>query len=107
LYTLQELGFSLAVPELLQYIDQPEHSQSLFIGLREFQEHLGGRLTIMLLCGIGQGMEVYEVALKHYRAAVIILLFITQYELTSEDTSTIVTRSTNEESKGTRKMIVT
>lgn len=29
-------------------------------GLEEFREHLGGRLTIMLLAGIGQGVEVHE-----------------------------------------------
>jgi len=30
-------------------------------GLREFQEHLGGRLTIMLLRDIGTGEEVHEI----------------------------------------------
>ena len=29
-------------------------------GLEEFREHLGGRLTITLLKGIGKGFEVYE-----------------------------------------------
>ncbi len=29
-------------------------------GLREFQEHLGGELTITLLAGIGRGIEVHE-----------------------------------------------
>ena len=29
-------------------------------GLNEFREHLGGELTIMLLHGIGQGVEVHE-----------------------------------------------
>jgi 3-dehydroquinate synthase len=29
------------------------------VGLREFREHLGGRLTIMLLTDIGQGVEVH------------------------------------------------
>lgn len=33
---------------------------SLLDGLREFQEHLGGRLTIMLLWDIGQGLEVHD-----------------------------------------------
>jgi 3-dehydroquinate synthase len=30
-------------------------------GLREFQEHLGGELTITLLAGIGRGVEVHEI----------------------------------------------
>ncbi|MDD2902531.1 MAG: 3-dehydroquinate synthase [Syntrophales bacterium] len=30
-------------------------------GLREFREHLGGPLTIMLLSGIGQPLEVHEI----------------------------------------------
>ena len=30
-------------------------------GLREFQEHLGGELTITLLAGIGVGVEVHEI----------------------------------------------
>ena len=31
-----------------------------FAGLNEFREHLGGRLTIMLLEGVGRGKEVHE-----------------------------------------------
>jgi len=34
--------------------------QALLDGLQEFSEHLGGRLTIMLLNAIGQGYEVHE-----------------------------------------------
>ena len=33
----------------------------LFEGLQEFREHLGGELTIMLLKGIGQGVEVNSI----------------------------------------------
>jgi 3-dehydroquinate synthase len=29
-------------------------------GLAEFQEHLGGELTVTLLAGIGRGVEVHE-----------------------------------------------
>jgi 3-dehydroquinate synthase len=32
----------------------------LLLGLKEFQEHLGGQLTIMLLKKIGVGLEVHE-----------------------------------------------
>lgn len=34
----------------------------LLAGLEEFREHLGGRLTIMLLEAIGKGVEVHELA---------------------------------------------
>jgi 3-dehydroquinate synthase len=32
----------------------------LIKGLKEFQEHLGGVLTIMLLAQLGEGIEVHE-----------------------------------------------
>lgn len=53
---LQTLGFDLFVPELTH----KEQSGQLTIvrGLNEFREHLGGKLTIMLLTGIGAGVEV-------------------------------------------------
>ena len=53
LATLAELGFTLYMPEL----DDP----SLFEGLTQFREHLGGVLTITLLRSIGQGFEVHEI----------------------------------------------
>jgi 3-dehydroquinate synthase len=34
---------------------------AILAGLREFQEHLGGELTITLLAGIGRGIEVHEI----------------------------------------------
>ncbi len=34
---------------------------SILTGLEEFQEHLGGALTITLLTGLGQGHEVHEI----------------------------------------------
>lgn len=49
---LQNLGFSLYEPEL--------SGENLIKGLREFQEHLGGQLTIMLLERLGKGVEVHE-----------------------------------------------
>jgi 3-dehydroquinate synthase len=73
LTTLQKLGFNLFVPELFHYLDQPEHPQSIFRGLRDFREHLGGQLTVMLLWAIGQGVEVHEVDIKHYREAIALL----------------------------------
>lgn len=55
---LGELGFLLYVPEMEE---GPEMEPgSLLEGLREFREHLGGELTIMLLEGIGRGVEVNQ-----------------------------------------------
>lgn len=53
---LQNLGFAITHP-LMEIND--EHS-SVIAGLNEFREHLGGRLTIMLLVAIGKGEEVHE-----------------------------------------------
>lgn len=49
---LLALGFAVYSPEL---------NGSIFGGLDEFREHLGGRLTIMLLRSIGEGFEVHEI----------------------------------------------
>jgi len=46
------LGLSLYAPELQE--------DALLQGLKEFQEHLGGTLTIMLLEKLGTGVEVHE-----------------------------------------------
>ncbi|PZX58144.1 3-dehydroquinate synthase [Algoriphagus chordae] len=46
------LGFQVFAPEL--------GGESLIKGLQEFQEHLGGQLTIMLLKALGKGEEVHE-----------------------------------------------
>jgi 3-dehydroquinate synthase len=46
------LGFKVHIPELSE--------DNILKGLEEFREHLGGKLTIMLLNDIGQGVEVYE-----------------------------------------------
>jgi 3-dehydroquinate synthase len=49
---IKTLGFELFAPELA--------GESLIKGLKEFQEHLGGVLTIMLLAQLGEGIEVHE-----------------------------------------------
>jgi 3-dehydroquinate synthase len=51
-FLFRKLGFELYVPEL--------NGKALLEGLDEFREHLGGELTIMLLQGIGQGVETHE-----------------------------------------------
>ncbi len=52
------VGLPIYAPELSQY--DRSNTRCLLQGLNEFREHLGGRLTIMLLEGIGQGLEVHE-----------------------------------------------
>lgn len=49
---MKTLGFELFAPEL--------QGENLIRGLKEFQEHLGGQLTIMLLEKLGKGIEVHE-----------------------------------------------
>lgn len=68
--TLKSAGFTLFVPELKQQLSDPAHEHSIFHGLEEFREHLGGELTIMLLEGIGRGKEVHEVDYAIYRQAI-------------------------------------
>ncbi len=39
---------------------QELQEEALLQGLKEFQEHLGGKLTVMLLDALGRGVEVHE-----------------------------------------------
>ncbi|MFN8345641.1 MAG: 3-dehydroquinate synthase [Spirosomataceae bacterium] len=55
LTVIQKLGFDLYHPKLAE-----NNKSNLRNGLQEFREHLGGRLTIMLLEKIGKGVEVHE-----------------------------------------------
>ncbi|MFH5833601.1 3-dehydroquinate synthase [Halalkalibaculum sp. DA3122] len=70
LQAFKNCGFDLYVPELKSKLDQPEDEDSLFHGLEEFREHLGGELTIMLLESIGEGTEVHEVDLDRFTEAI-------------------------------------
>ncbi len=80
LNVLAGLGFALWVPELSDYAHQPEHSRSVFQGLNEFREHLGGEFTIMLLEGIGVGVEVHQVKVQTYQRAIDYLKAISALE---------------------------
>lgn len=57
LHLLERLGFDTYHP--LMAIDN--ETAPLLKGLQEFREHLGGELTIMLLDGIGKGVEVHSI----------------------------------------------
>lgn len=54
LHALQTLGLPLMHPAMAD-------TDALFEGLEEFRQHLGGRLTITMLRGIGDPIEVHEV----------------------------------------------
>jgi 3-dehydroquinate synthase len=51
---LARLGFAMNDPAL-------ERTDELLGGLEEFREHLGGRLTISLLGGLGVGFDAHEI----------------------------------------------
>ena len=73
LETLKTLGFTLYVPQMAEQLHQLEHPRCLFRGLNEFREHLGGELTLMLLQGIGRGIEVHQVDMSVYKQAIVML----------------------------------
>ncbi|MCG7602019.1 3-dehydroquinate synthase [Halomonas sp. McH1-25] len=56
---LDTLGLATFHPQLLA--SGPDGELAILAGLREFREHLGGELTVTLLAGIGQGVEVHAI----------------------------------------------
>lgn len=54
------VGLPIFAPEMMDSLEHGGTSLSILSGLEEFREHLGGELTIMLLEGIGRGVEVHE-----------------------------------------------
>lgn len=58
---LRALGLPTYAPELRFEAGEMNVRRCFLDGLDEFREHLGGELTIMLLEGIGRGVEVNEV----------------------------------------------
>jgi 3-dehydroquinate synthase len=53
---LKKVGLSVSHP----LMDIQNEQNQILAGLNEFREHLGGKLTIMLLDSIGRGVEVHE-----------------------------------------------
>ena len=69
---LEFLGFDLWHPALETTGKAGKGGQwAIFDGLDEFQEHLGGELTITLLAGIGVGVEVHSINRERMREAVV------------------------------------
>jgi len=64
---LEYLGFNLWHPALAKSGTNGEWV--ILEGLRDFQEHLGGELTVTLLGGIGTGVEVHEIDRERMREA--------------------------------------
>jgi 3-dehydroquinate synthase len=60
---LVDLGFTLGHPILRE-------STALFEGLEEFRQHLGGRLTLTMLRGVGDPIDVHEVDAPLMRRAI-------------------------------------
>jgi 3-dehydroquinate synthase len=60
----ERLGLSVFHGQMLEALDDAGTFSSLLHGLQEFREHLGGKLTIMLLSAIGSGREVHEMDLE-------------------------------------------
>ena len=74
LSTFEALGLQLYSAALLENIPHaPEGTLSVFVGLQEFREHLGGELTLMLLNQIGSAINVHQVDEALYRRAIHIL----------------------------------
>ena len=74
LVTFETLGLQLYSPALLECKpDSPQRTLSVFAGLQEFREHLGGELTLMLLDKIGNAVNVHQTDENLYRRAIDIL----------------------------------
>lgn len=61
---IQHLGFN----PIFEFLNGIEANQ-LLEGLEEFREHLGGKLTVTLLRGIGEGFEVHEIDINQMKKA--------------------------------------
>ena len=58
LNVLLSIGFDLEIP-----VHSKAELDELMLGIEEFREHLGGKLTITLLSGIGKKMDVHDIDL--------------------------------------------
>lgn len=62
---IKKLGFDIYHPALAE-----NDKINLYKGLQEFQEHLGGQLTITLLLALGKGIEVHEIDFEMVKKSV-------------------------------------
>jgi 3-dehydroquinate synthase len=66
---LEYLGFQLWHPALARTGARGEWV--ILEGLKDFQEHLGGELTVTLLAGLGTGVEVHAIDVERMREAML------------------------------------
>jgi len=66
---LEYLGFHLWHPALAK--TGADGEWLILEGLKDFQEHLGGELTVTLLAGLGTGVEVHEIDAERMRRAMV------------------------------------
>ena len=64
---IERLGFTTYDPILHEVEDQD--TSVIVKGLDEFREHLGGELTITLIQGIGEGVEVHAMDKMHIKSS--------------------------------------
>lgn len=65
---LKEVGFDLWIP-----VAGEKDTETLLQGIEEFREHLGGRLTITLIEGIGRKKDVHTIDKKLMKKAIAVL----------------------------------
>ena len=65
LKVMVDIGFDLSIP-----VSGDEEMQELLKGIQEFREHLGGELTITLINGIGQKVDVHKIDIELMKNAV-------------------------------------
>jgi 3-dehydroquinate synthase len=63
LVTLERLGLLSEHPVLSQ-------TEAIFDGLEEFRQHLGGRLTVTMLEGVGRPIDLHEIDRRAMREAI-------------------------------------
>lgn len=68
---LQILGFSM---HWLKELKDQEKLPLIFNGLEEFREHLGGKLTLTMLNGIGEGFEIHYIERQQMEKAIEMVL---------------------------------
>lgn len=61
IHLLGSLGVPVYDPAIEEHLSTPDHPDCILRGLAEFQEHLGGKLTIMLLKDIGKSFDAHEI----------------------------------------------
>lgn len=65
---LQDLGFDLQIP-----VKNEAQIRQLLRGIEDFREHLGGKLTITLIDGIGNKKDVHDINESAMRKAITVL----------------------------------